>query len=125
MDKRQGEGNAFMSLLKKKDAVLQGGLAENKNTEDDFGEKPSDTDMELAYERMDCIKIYHDEMCQRGFSELDKTTWNDLEMDMVFLRMNHTKSYVGEQLLSAALSYVAVVIQFSSESDSLCTSVVS
>ena len=51
-----------MSLLKKKDAVLQGGLAENKNAEDDFGKKPSDTDMELAYDRMDCIKIYHDEM---------------------------------------------------------------
>ena len=108
LDKRQGEGNAFMSLLKKRDAVLQGGLAENKNTEDDFGEKPSDTDMELAYDRMDCIKIYHDEMCQRGFSELDKTTWNDLEMDMVFLRMNHTKSYVGEQYLYHRLHDVNV-----------------
>lgn len=99
MDKGQGGESAFMSLLKKRDAVLQGGLAENKNTEDDFGEKPSDIDMELTYDRMDCIKIYHDEMCQRGFSGLDKTTWNDLEMDMVYLRLNHTKSYVGEQYL--------------------------
>lgn len=108
MDKRQGEESAFMSLLKKKDAVLFGGLAENKNTEDDFGEKPSDIDMELTYDRMDCIKIYHDEMCQRGFAGLDETTWNDLEMDMVYLRLNHTKSYVGEQYLYHRLHDVNV-----------------
>lgn len=108
LDKRQGEESAFMNLLKKKDAVLQGGLAENKNTEDDFGKKPLDIDMELAYDRMDCIKIYHDEMCQRGFSALDKTTWNDLELDMVYLRLNHTKSYVGEQYLYHRLHDVNV-----------------
>ena len=30
---------------------------------------------------------------------VDEVTWNDLEMDEVFLRMNCTQSYIGEQVL--------------------------
>lgn len=34
---------------------------------------------------------------------VDEITWNDLEMDDVFLRINQTKSYIGEQFLYKSL----------------------
>lgn len=30
---------------------------------------------------------------------VDEITWNDLEMDSIFLRINHTNSFIGEQVL--------------------------
>jgi len=30
---------------------------------------------------------------------VDEITWNDLEMDQVFVRINHTNSFIGEQML--------------------------
>lgn len=30
---------------------------------------------------------------------VDTVTWNDLEMDRVFARINHTRTYMGEQIL--------------------------
>ncbi|OLA94237.1 MAG: hypothetical protein BHW64_04705 [Candidatus Melainabacteria bacterium LEY3_CP_29_8] len=32
-------------------------------------------------------------------SEVDDITWNDLDMDNVFFRINHTQSFLGEQIL--------------------------
>ena len=37
---------------------------------------------------------------------VDEVTWNDLEMDEVFLRINHTRSYIGEQVLYRSLHAV-------------------
>ena len=36
---------------------------------------------------------------EKGEWSVDGTTWNDLEMDNVFLRINHTNSFIGEQIL--------------------------
>ncbi|QIB69318.1 hypothetical protein Ami103574_08270 [Aminipila butyrica] len=66
-----------------------------------FGKNPAEND-EIFTDRnqFDKIKIYHDEKCEQfGEAEIDDITWNDLEMDQVFLRMNNTKSYIGEQIL--------------------------
>ena len=36
---------------------------------------------------------------ESGYSYIDDITWDDLEMDDVFLRINHTDSFAGEQIL--------------------------
>ena len=48
--------------------------------------------------RLDKIKRYH-LLQEQGDCSVDETTWNDLEMDNVFLRINHTNSFIGEQIL--------------------------
>lgn len=67
---------------------------------DSFGNAPTSYEKERMLERMDGIKIYHKEMCGKCRSgDIDETTWTDLEMDQIFLRINHTGSYIGEQIL--------------------------
>ncbi len=53
-------------------------------------------------ERMPQIRIFCDcaEKDEQGEEYgIDDVTWADLEMDEVFLRVNHTRSYIGEQVL--------------------------
>lgn len=71
-----------------------------------FGENPlADSKVVWTRDRLDKIKIYHEEMrkAEHGEKEqrnyIDAITWNDLEMDEVFLRINNTKSFLGEQVL--------------------------
>ena len=73
-----------------------------------------------ADDRMDRVRMYHGNMEERAkeFPErdaqtrqpfgadlsgkgkmIDEITWDDLEMDQVFLRVNHTESFAGEQVL--------------------------
>lgn len=46
------------------------------------------------------IRLYYDET-KEGLpsNAIDEITWNDLEMDRVFERINHTRSFIGEQVL--------------------------
>lgn len=54
----------------------------------------------MTANRMERIRILHDEMEEQAAGEeIDDITWQDLEMDEVFWRLNHTKSFVGEQEL--------------------------
>ncbi|MDO5541537.1 MAG: hypothetical protein Q4F83_15965 [Eubacteriales bacterium] len=54
--------------------------------------------MVSSFERdFDDIAIYYKLTKETG--DLDDVTWNDLEMDRVFEKVNSTKSYVGEQVL--------------------------
>ena len=49
---------------------------------------------------MDEVRIYHEQTRDILPGEsIDDITWNDLEMDRVFARINHTGSYIGEQVL--------------------------
>lgn len=50
----------------------------------------------LRLERLDLIRLYHDNL---KAGTVDAITWDDLEMDDVFFRINHTRSYAGEQVL--------------------------
>lgn len=51
-------------------------------------------------ELLDEIAIYYEETKDElAETAVDEVTWNDLEMDEVFLRINHTQSYIGEQVL--------------------------
>lgn len=61
-----------------------------------FGENPLHrSGAEWIRERLDKIKIYQEETQVA----IDDIMWNDLEMDEVFLRINNTKSFMGEQVL--------------------------
>lgn len=46
----------------------------------------------------DCISHYYLNKQTDQF-QLDDITWNDLDMDSVFVRMNHTRSFLGESYL--------------------------
>lgn len=74
-------------------------LAERRKRE--FGKNPYDTgEAERGENRLDEIQIYYRERKEQGIDfQVDETTWNDLEMDAVFLRINHTRSFIGEQVL--------------------------
>jgi hypothetical protein len=54
-----------------------------------------------AENRLDEIRRYHNGMkgANNNKRYIDEVTWNDLEMDKVFLRINHTNSFIGEQVL--------------------------
>ena len=57
-------------------------------------------------ERIPQIRLFYDQM-EKGadYAEysIDDVTWSDLEMDEVFLRINHTRCYIGEQVLYETL----------------------
>lgn len=60
-----------------------------------FGKKPEETRISL-----EDIRIYYEETKQEASGcVIDDITWNDLEMDRIFLRINNTKSYLGEQVM--------------------------
>ncbi len=62
-----------------------------------FGQDPTNDPWHyMRRERIDRIRIY-DEVT--GKASVDDVTWNDLNMDDVFHRINHTRSFIGEQVL--------------------------
>ncbi len=67
----------------------------------EFGKNPMDLPSgERTRGLLDEIAVYYREMTDvSGDAQTDPVTWNDLEMDEVFLRVNHTRSYIGEQVL--------------------------
>ncbi len=59
---------------------------------------------ERRMQRLDEIRIYYENTKNRLHDGcIDETTWNDLDMDEVFYRINHTRSFIGEQTLYARL----------------------
>ena len=59
-----------------------------------FGQIPPDP------RYMEEVRIYYEQTRDMLPGEtIDDITWNDLEMDQVFARINHTGSYIGEQVL--------------------------
>ena len=70
---------------------------------DTFGKDPTkDATQYMRKERLKQIGIYHKNISEgrgKGKSDIDDITWNDLDMDDVFFRINNTKSFIGEQLL--------------------------
>lgn len=54
-----------------------------------------------AGQRLDNVRRLHNAMEEKETAkwQVDDITWHDLEMDQVFLRINHTNSFIGEQSL--------------------------
>jgi len=68
-----------------------------------FGKDPAEfTDAQRCRERLPQIRILHETFREEGAQNVyavDDVTWTDLEMDEVYLRINQTGSYIGEQVL--------------------------
>ena len=66
-----------------------------------FGKNPMDMETwESLQLRMHEIEMYEQRRRKDSNQEwVDDVTWNDLEMDRVFARINHTRTYMGEQIL--------------------------
>lgn len=72
-----------------------------------FGKNPMELEAwESLEKRMREIRMYEELVVQEVKKEewqsagsVDTVTWNDLEMDRVFARINHTRTYMGEQIL--------------------------
>lgn len=84
---------------------------ERRNRE--FGTDPTQLPGNVRTQnRLDEIGIYYeetkDDLTQ---AQIDAVTWNDLDMDEVFLRVNHTRSYIGEQVLYRRLHGVGDAAQ--------------
>ncbi len=59
-------------------------------------------DAKRCRERLEQVRILHDTFYAADEDSpyaVDDLTWADLEMDEVFLRINQTGSYIGEQVL--------------------------
>ena len=64
----------------------------------EYGVDPRELcDLKEAREMIERVSIYH--KLKKAEDTIDSITWNDLEMDEVFHRVNHTRSYAGEQVL--------------------------
>lgn len=67
----------------------------------EFGKNPLELrGAERQRELLEEIRIYYEET--KGLlseNQVDEVTWNDLELDEIFFRINHTRSYIGEQTL--------------------------
>lgn len=75
----------------------------------EFGLNPEQCiGMGSCRDRFDEISIYWNEV-KGGKSQevIDENTWRDMEMDEIFLRINHTRSFVGEQILFARLHEIS------------------
>lgn len=74
---------------------------------DKYGKNPFDfQNIQDTRENLENIGIYYKELQETEKTRgncVDDITWNDLEMDEVFFRINQTKSYVGEQFLYSSL----------------------
>ena len=68
-----------------------------------FGKNPMESAGSIrCRERLPQIRILYDTNSEKGEENayaVDDVTWADLEMDEVFLRINQTGSYIGEQVL--------------------------
>ena len=65
----------------------------------EWGNTPQE---EYTTEKFDNMKSYYNSICDNKL-DIDDITWNDLDMDEIFMQMNHTQSSVGEEYLYALL----------------------
>ena len=58
---------------------------------------------EINHDRYESMKAYLNSLPERD-TDIDSITWNDLDMDRIFIRLNHTCSAIGEEVLFAWLN---------------------
>jgi len=85
-----------------------------------FGTSPGDYFYYNAENRLEKVSRYNKVVNEfyPGTNDVDDVTWNDLEMDRLFCRINHTNSFIGEQLLYHKLH----VLKLDEEDNKLITS---
>jgi DNA mismatch repair ATPase MutS len=65
----------------------------------EWGETPSE---EYASEKLESLKSYYNSRKDSNL-DVDDITWNDLDMDEIFMEMNNTQSSIGEEYLYSLL----------------------
>lgn len=71
----------------------------NEYLETNWGQVPS---QEYSYEKLASIPRYY-EAHKDASLDVDDITWNDLDMDRIFMLLNHTESSIGEEYLYCLL----------------------
>ena len=67
---------------------------------EEYGMNPLElSDKSESMDMLRLVKIYHEQKKEKGARMIDDITWEDIEMDEVFFRVNHTRSFAGEQIL--------------------------
>lgn len=66
-----------------------------------YGKIKTDFQKTQMENRLQQIRLYYKENYeqQEKIASVDDVTWNDLNMDAIFAEINHTHSYIGEQVL--------------------------
>ncbi len=67
--------------------------------EREWGQVPQEEYSEAKYRS---LQYYYEHM-EKGRGDIDSITWNDLDMDQIFMTMNNTGSAAGEEYLFAML----------------------
>lgn len=82
---------------------------QRKMFEKEFNMWPDDyTNMDFTKDRLGKIKIYLKESLEyEDLETIDDVTWNDLNMDDMYFKLNHTRSFVGEQVLYKELATIS------------------
>ncbi len=82
---------------------------QRKMFEKEFNMWPDEyTNMDFTKDRLGKIKIYLKESLeQEDLETIDDVTWNDLNMDDMYFKLNHTRSFVGEQVLYKELATIS------------------
>lgn len=80
-----------------------------------YGQWP---EREYDYDEFDAISHYH-RLRKKGSFEVDDTTWNDLDMDRIFMLLNHTWSCIGESYLYSMLRMPVMDVEILKERERL------
>lgn len=70
-----------------------------KRLETEWGQVPN---QEYTYSKLSSIPRYY-ESRKEPFLDVDDITWNDLDLEQIFMLLNHTESSIGEEYLYALL----------------------
>ncbi len=58
-------------------------------------------DKEYAAGKYESIQKYYESICEEN--DVDDITWNDLDMDDIYMLLDNTQSAMGEEMLYACL----------------------
>ncbi|MDE7298170.1 MAG: hypothetical protein K2N94_05000 [Lachnospiraceae bacterium] len=70
-----------------------------RRMEKEWGQVPSE---EYSEDKYRSLQFYYNQQ-EKGEGDIDSITWNDLDMDQIFMTMNNTGSAAGEEYLFAML----------------------
>lgn len=70
-------------------------VAQRERLIKEFGQRPV---REYSYEEFESLKDYYEKHKGDSFS-IDDITWNDFDMDTIFMLLNHTQSSLGQEYL--------------------------
>ncbi|MFA9463637.1 MAG: hypothetical protein ACERKN_05035 [Velocimicrobium sp.] len=89
----------------------------NQQLEETWGQVPI---QEYTYEKLASIPKYY-ETKKNSSLDVDDITWNDLDMDRIYMLLNHTESSIGEEYLYSMLRKIQYSLETLDERNRLIT----